>query len=146
MDSFKAFWARMFRNPTFQFGMAVLVIFVLIMAVIGKADAADLSNARPCRAIPGADLPDTLRISYAELGDSPTYLPSAYLIWTGDGSEFWVRRSIGGTMEPVEIHIPAGQSIVLPAPRAYQISSVWTHVFEFGGTVTDSVFVLPLDR
>lgn len=132
------------------FGSFFILGLLIIIGIFETASALELNSARRARAIAGsgfsATAADTLRISYAELGSSPMYLPTAYMVWTPLGEAFSVRRHFEGTAEPVWIPVPEGQSITIPAPSPVKISTTWTHVLAFKGTVTDSVIVLPLDR
>lgn len=127
----------------------VILGFLITLGVAEKACALDLGSARPCRAIIGTSFSDaagdTLRISYAELGATPTVLPRAYMVWTPQGEAFSVRRYFEGVAEPVWMAVPEGQSLVIPAPRPGKIGTTWTHVLAFKGTVTDSILVLPMD-
>lgn len=130
-------------------GLAILGLLILI-GIFETAVALELNGARKTRAIAGSDFSasaaDTMEISYPELGSSPMYLPTAYMVWTPLGEAFSVRRFFEGTAEPVWIAVPEGQSLTIPAPVPHKISGTWTHVLAFKGVVTDSVLVLPLDR
>lgn len=132
------------------FGSFAVLGFLIVLGIFESAFALDLNSARPCRAIAGsgfsATAGDTIRISYAELGDSPRALPTAYMVWTPLGEAFSARRYFEGTAESVWMAVPEGQSLTIPAPRPQKIGSTWTHVLAFKGTVTDSVLILPLDR
>ena len=143
-------WKALIWEKKVVYGGMIVLGLLILGGIASQALALEINSARPARAIAGsgfsASAADTLRISYAELGDSPRSLPTAYMVWTPLGEAFSVRRHFEGTAEAVWLAVPEGQSLVIPAPRPVKIASVWTHVLAFKGTVTDSVLVLPLDR
>ena len=78
-------------------------------------------------------------------------LPSAYLLFSGDGSRFWVSRFDGAASEMgTGFPIPANSSIVMPAPPAFRLIDGnleyrYYHYFAVNAvSVADSVHILPL--
>ena len=70
-------------------------------------------------------------------------IPNAYTIYSGDASEsFYFRRRFAGSLETYWIKVPAGQSILIPAPEPNMVGSQMNHTFYFAG-FADTLFVLP---
>ena len=143
-------WKALCWEKKVVYGGMVVLGLLILGGIASQAFALELNGVRKTRAVTGsgftATAGDTVRISYAELGDSPRALPSAYMVWTPLGEAFSVRRFYEGTAEAVWTAVPEGQSYVLPAPPPYKIAGVWTHVLAFKGTVTDSILYQPMDR
>ena len=133
------------------FGGFFVLGMLIVIGIFESAFALELNSARRCRAIAGSGFSavaaDTLRISPAGADSANVMaLPNAYMVWSPLGEAFYVRRFFAGTVEPVWLAVPEGQSLTIPAPQPHLISGDITHVLAFKGTVTDSVLVLPLDR
>ena len=73
-------------------------------------------------------------------------MPSAYTLWSNDGTEFrFIRRFQDGLRDTVAILIPAGKSMLIPAPTALYEGGVYTHTIFIGGH-TDTVYAAPWHR
>lgn len=129
------------KNRLYLIFVAGVMLIAASFAV--DAQALDIKGARPMTYFTGTAALDTVSVEVE--GDAYWQLPDAYLLFTGDGSEFWVERYFGGTIDPKPIHIPASRSLVLPAQSPENISGYgWSHVFRT--TSTDTIFVIPLDQ
>ena len=70
-------------------------------------------------------------------------MPSSYTLWSNDGTEFrFIRRFQGGIRYTVAILVPAGKSILIPAPDPIYEGGVYTHTIFIGGH-TDTVYAAP---
>ena len=146
----REWWKALIWGKKVVYAGGVILALLLLVGIVSKASALELNAIRKTRAVTAsgftATTADTVRISYAERGDTPMVLPTAYLVWTPLGEAFGVRRFYDGTAETVWTMVPEGQSFVIPAPPPYKIGGVWTHVLAFKGTVTDSVLYQGMDR
>jgi hypothetical protein len=68
------------------------------------------------------------------------------MIWEKSGNAISARRFYDGVAETNWLSIPAGQSLVIPAPPGFRISTTWTQVLAFKGTAGDTIQYLPMDR
>jgi len=130
----------------------LMSLALLVLALANSAPAGELVGARPVLAINAT--PDTLVIQTAPVvsgnGVTANDLPDAYLFWSEDGATFDIGRYFNGTLETM-FPIPANSSLTIPAPTPIKITHGATvrwehHIFINSSTVTDSVFIIPLDR
>ena len=126
--------------------LTAFIAAILVGIVLGSsvAGAAELSFARSPIKLAGADT-DSFMISVPP-GTSAGELPSAYLFYSKDLSAFAVLRWSQGVAEDEAIDIPAGASMIIPAPPASLIDNHWHHIFRLNGAATDSVNIIPMDR
>ena len=74
------------------------------------------------------------------------YAPSGYTLWSNDGTEFrFIRRFADGVRDTIGILVPAGNSLLVPAPSAIVKGDSFTHTIFIGGH-TDTVYALPWYR
>ena len=70
-------------------------------------------------------------------------MPIGYTLWSNDGTEFrYIRRFSNGVRDTIAILVPAGSSILLPAPPMIAENDSFTHTIFIGGH-TDSVYAAP---
>ena len=133
----------MTRNKKMELAI-VAAALIGVFLVVAQANALDIKAARNALAVPGGAGIELFTFS----GASPTDIPSGVLLWSGDGSAFWIRRSLTATTwEDVEIKIPEGASLVIPLQGAYKTSGIWYQRLEVGTALvaaSDSVFCLPV--
>ena len=122
----------------------ILLVSLGLLLMSFTAEAQELTGARPALKFVGSKA-DTFMVSVAP-GESAGSLPSAYLFYAKDGSAFAVSRWFDGVVEAETVDIPAGSSIILPAPPGFLYQNHWHHVFKLNGAATDSVVVVPMDR
>ena len=135
----------------------VLALFLSISFALcaPQAGAQELVAARSAIYIAAAS-PDTMIVQSAPalgagLGGRASDLPSAYLFWSEDGATFDIGRYFALADLETMFPIPANSSLTIPAPPAIKVTHGatvrWEHwIFVNSTTVTDTVFVLPLDR
>ena len=119
------------------------LILVIAAVLIASTAHAELRAARPPVAVAGGG------VGYFTFTASrPGEIPSAVLMYSGDGASFWVRRSSGaGTFEAVPLKVPDNQPLTMPTPAPYNNAGTYTVIFEVNATaVTDSVYAIGLDR
>jgi len=131
------------------FMVVAVVLAILFMVCVPKADAqGELVGARKARGY-GTAQNDTIMISLP--ANTPANrLPDAYMFFSKQLELFYIQRWFGPTLadqEEIPIPVPAGTSLILPAPPAVVIGGLYHHVFWLNATtVTDSVYVIPMDR
>ena len=115
-----------------------LVVVLACMAV--AAFGIDVNGMRQPVAIPNGTT-----VAWPDSSTSPMYMATAYTIYGQDASDaFYVKCLRAGVADGVELAIPAGQSLLIPAPApVYRAASgYWRHEF----TVTahaDTVYLIP---
>ena len=81
---------------------------------------------------------------------SPIDLPTGYMIWSGNGASFYLKRYFEASGAPsiaavVPLKIPANTPITIPAPATMKISTTYMQMFHYyAPSVTDSLYVIPL--
>jgi|GEM_PF-3965134 len=79
-------------------------------------------------------------------GAKTTDIPNGVLVWSSEGGEFWLRRSVSiGAFESIPMKIPAGASLVIPIAPAYKNSGAWYQIIE-AYAAADSIFCLPVNE
>jgi len=116
--------------------LAALVAILLCASVV--AYAFDLkTGTEAIRVAPGT----TTQIVGASFNAYD--MPDAYTIYSGDPSEsFYIRRRFDGSLENYWIKVPAGQSLLIPAPEQNMSGTQYLHTFYFAG-FADTLYVLP---
>jgi hypothetical protein len=134
--------------------IGVAVFFLLF--VVSLCSAGELVAARPDTFVVGGTsgiMKIQTNVHTTTNGVRSSDLPDAYLLYSGDGAKFWLTRydaaaSAYGGNTP----IPANSSLTIPAPPAFRLIDGngeyrYYHYFFIGAAaVTDSVFIIPLDR
>ena len=122
--------------------IAALAVLLLVGAMVSKADAQFEANRAPLAYAGGAMR--TLAVAATRAGD----LPKGYTLWSGDGAEFYITRfSSSGVLESVPLKVPANTPITISAPPSWASAGTWYQMAYINATsVTDSVYVLPLDK
>ena len=129
-------------------GLAMLVIGL----IAGRAAAVELNQAGPAQVI-GAGAKGQLYFN----SNTPGSIPTALMIYSGDGAAFWVRRNTPGssTLETVPLKVPANASLIIPVGgwqvKRAQITDAFVDTFRVkifvnATSVTDSVFAIPMYR
>lgn len=122
--------------------VAVLVVLSLFTATKCEA-AGELVAARPAMGFAGA-FSDSISLANARRANQ---LPSAYLYFSKSLTVFYIQNfDAAGALSGVPIPIPAGSSLILPAPPPYLDGSYWHHKIWLEGAAADSVFIIPMDR
>ena len=116
-----------------------LVLFVMLLLGSVVAYALDIQYGTEAYRMP----PGSNRVGIAS-ASQPWLLPSAYTIYSKDASDaFKVRREFGASgAETYWIDIPAGQSILLPAPEPTKTGSTFYHYLQFAEH-SDTLMILP---
>lgn len=121
--------------------LAAALVFFLIQPAFASGE---LTGARPPMAY-GFASADTARIQVS--ATRAQELPSAYLIWSGDAASFYLNTYLTSASISTPIKVPTGQPITLPAPPPYlAYGKYWHRILIYAPSVTDSVYVIPLDR
>ena len=122
--------------------IAALAILLLVSAMVSKAHAQFEANRAPLAYAGGGVR--LLSVSASSHRD----LPKGYTLWSGDGAEFWVTRfASSGVLESVPMKVPANTPITITAPPAFNSGGTWYQAaYINASSVTDSVYVLPLDK
>lgn len=121
--------------------MRRLMLVMTVLALVGFTAVSfglDIqSGSQGIRVAPGSN-----QVSVALVANS-YLLPDAYTIYSGDASEdFYVRRVFNGVAETYWMKVPAGKSILLPAPEPSQNGSQFQHLIQFAGHA-DTLYVFP---
>lgn len=136
------------KSSLFMLIAAVVALLLIVIVPKAKAEGGELTGAREALAF-GSSFVDTFTVETPSTNRANA-LPDAYMFFSKQLELFYVQRWFGPTKsdeESVPIPIPAGTSIIIPAPPAQRIDGLWRHVFFLNATtVTDTVFVIPMDR
>lgn len=128
---------------SFLIGFAVAAV-----TVPQPASALELNAAWPC--LQEALTSGAAVKVYVASDDSTEVrnLPTAYMVWEKHGNEINVRRFYSNVAETNWIGIPAGQSIIIPAPPAFKRtgSTAWWHKMAFYGAAGDTILYLPMKK
>jgi len=128
---------------------SILVVVVLVLAcALAAASKADVgAGGRITADLVVDSLSEVIEMEFAVPADGGaiTGVPRSFTLFSNDATEFWIqRRFAGGVRDTVPIHIPAGRSILLPAPPPVMDSAGdYYRVTIFVGGHTDSVYALP---
>lgn len=128
--------------------VAVLLALLCMLCVPSAKAEGELVSARACLGFaPAYD--DTFSVN-ARLGEGAHVLPDAYMFWSRTLELFHVQRWFGETavgLEKIPMPIPAGISMIIPAPPPQRIDGLWKHVILINASATtDSVYCLPMNR
>jgi len=128
--------------------MRRLSLILLAVALVGSvvAYAVDVNIGLPADQI----VADGLHYIYSTPTTNPaSSMPSSYTIYAKDQTDdFYIRRYLSdGTIESDYFYVPAGKSILFPAPGTYVATGNWRHTIEvYGMAAGDTIFVLPWGR
>jgi hypothetical protein len=129
----------------------ILLVSLALLLVSFTVEASELVAARADTFVVGGT--STLMKIQTKVNAGAGALPSAYLLYAGDGAKFWLTRYDGATSAyGYDTPIPAGSSLTIPSPPPLRILDGngeyrYYHYFFIGAAaVTDSVFIIPLDR
>jgi len=130
-------------------------VFVLLFFV-SLCNASEISGARADTFVVGgtsALMKIQTKVHTTTNGVRSGDLPSDYLFYSGDGAKFWLTRYDGAASAfGGDTPIPAGSSLTIPGPPPFRLIDGnseyrYYHYFYINATaVTDSVFIIPLDR
>ena len=118
----------------------VVVWFVCVALValfVGQSSGLDIQKGGVVQASNGSS-PAQFLYSASTI----TSLPSGFTVYSKDASAFYITRQPNGVSESVSIYVPAGKSILIPAPEASVAASIF-NVSIIASAQTDSVFCLP---
>ena len=118
--------------------LSLVLVLVVLLAVAGVAFSLDIKgSSQGMIAAPGDN---SVAVGYTL---NAWDLPSAYTIYDGDSTEdFYIRRVFNGSAETYWMRIPAGQSILIPAPEPTLSGSYYQHTLQFAGH-TDTLYIFP---
>lgn len=146
------------KNSKVQFVIGMVALVLIIWAMLPASEAqAQYSHARADTVVAGGAkvlMAIQTKVHVNGNGVSASDLPSAYLLFAGDGASFWVTRYDGATSEmEADIKVPANSSLTLPAPPALRLFNQdgngeyrYYHLIYLNATaVGDSLFCIPLD-
>lgn len=144
------------KNSKVQFVIGMVALVLIIWAMLPASEAqAQYSHARADTFVVGgtnALMKIQTKVHVNGNGVAAADLPSAYLLFSGDGSKFWVNRYDAEASEmEAAMGVPASSSLTLPAGPALRILDGnseyrYYHYFYLNATsVADTLWVLPLD-
>jgi hypothetical protein len=114
----------------------VLVLVAVLLAF--AASALDISAGKPAIIVTTGETEKILAIE-----TYPANLPSAYTIYSTSATDaFYFKRNFDGTNDSIWVEIPAGTSMLVPAPTAADSSAGYFHQFFFSGH-SDTLVILP---
>ena len=115
----------------------ILIVAVLMVLVAGSAFALDINSAAPPMFVPSGF------VSWADTVAITAPQPSGFLMFNGDGSEFWVEFKYSGTIQTGATSVPG--NLILPAPTAVKDGD--TYIYSaFINCPTDSVAIYRVYR
>ena len=134
----------------------LMSLALLVLALANSAPAGELVAARADTFVVGGSsalMKIQTKVQVRGNGVSMSDLPSAYLLYAGDGVKFWLTRYDGAASEyGYDTPIPANSSLTIPAPPAFRLIDGngeyrYYHYFYIGcAAVADTVHIIPLDR
>ena len=118
--------------------LSLVLVLVLALAIAGVAFSLDIkASSQGMIAAPGDN---SVAVGYVA---NQWELPSAYTVYNGDVTEdFYIRRVFNGSAETYWMRIPAGNSILVPAPEASFSGGYYQHTLQFAGH-TDTLYIFP---
>ena len=121
----------------------VLVALLAVFAV--SAVAIDIKGGRPAVRVLSSETEKIV----SGLVSQPWQLPNAYTIYSSSAANaFYLKRSYDASVDSVWIKVPAGKSLLVPAPAAADSvdpsgkGTTYYHKFFFSGH-SDTLYVLP---
>ena len=127
----------------------VVVVLGALVLFVGKALAIEANGgSRITSGLVVASGGEVIEMVFAVPDTLGQPRPSGFTMFSNDATEFWIqRRFAGGLRDTVPLHIPAGRSILIPAPDPVRDSDgANDRITIFVGGHTDSVYAVPWYR
>jgi len=117
--------------------LSLIVVLAVMLLAFGAA-ALDLSAGRPAIVVTTAETEKIVAIeTYAY------QLPNAYTMYSTSATDAWYfKRNFDGTADTVWVEVPAGTSMLVPAPTPADSSAGFYHQLFFSGH-SDTLVILP---